>query len=206
MAQGVKLDLVPWWNDARTHLADHALLGDVVARFADVGLEECEDFVRALVRTVCGQQVSNAAAAKLSDSVLTAADNTVGLSLAHRLVGMSPEGLRACGLSQAKANALFALMTGVIDGRFAKERLDAMTDDAIAQELCAIKGIGPWSVTMILIFGLGRPDVWAGRDYGVRKAIEKMGAEESDFENCAPYRTAATWYLWRTLTAEPVRY
>lgn len=206
MAQGVKRELVPWWNDARAHLAGHALLGDVVARFADVGLEKCEDFVRALVRTVCGQQVSNAAAAKLSNSVLTAAGNTAGLSLAHRLVSMSPEGLRACGLSQAKANALFALMTGVIDGRFVKERLDAMTDDAIAQELCAIKGIGPWSVTMILIFGLGRPDVWAGRDYGVRKAIEKMGARESDFENCAPYRTAATWYLWRTLTAEPVRY
>ncbi|MDO4936553.1 MAG: hypothetical protein Q4E62_01400 [Sutterellaceae bacterium] len=206
MAQSVTSNLVPWWHEAKAHLAKHPILGSVVAQFPDMGLEVCEDYVRALVRTVCGQQVSNAAAAKLAANVLTAADNAGELTLAQKLCDLGSDGLRACGLSQGKAGALYALMAGVVDGRFAKERLSSMNNADIGKELCEIKGIGPWSVTMILIFALGRPDVWAGRDYGVRKAIEKLGAREENFEDCAPFQTAATWYLWRTLTATPVKY
>lgn len=206
MAQSLKGELVPWWNEAKAHLSKHPVLGCVVAQFPDMGLEICEDYVRALVRTVCGQQVSNAAAAKLSGNVLLAADNARGLKLAQRLFQLDVYGLKACGLSQAKAFALKSLMQGVLEERLSRERLETLDDEAIGRELTEIKGIGPWSVTMILIFALARPDVWAGRDYGVRKAVERLGAQEKDFESCAPYRTAATWYLWRTLTATPVRY
>lgn len=206
MAQSLSGQLVPWWGKAKAHLSTHPVLGCVVAQYPDLGLEVCEDYVRALVRTVCGQQVSNAAAAKLSGNVFSAAGNTFDVTLAHRVIELDIDGLRACGLSQTKAFALKALMQGVVNDTLSQEKLIHLDDEAIGQKLTEIKGIGPWSVTMILIFALARPDVWAGRDYGVRKALARLGAQEKDFESCAPYRTAATWYLWRTLTATPVRY
>lgn len=206
MAQSLKANLVPWWSQAKAHLAKHPILGEVVKNYPVDGLEICEDYVRALVRTVCGQQVSNAAAAKLSANVLASCGNAKGLELAQKLIALKTDGLRECGLSQAKASALTALMTGVVEGRFTQERLATLDDESVARELCEIKGIGPWSATMILIFALSRPDVWAGGDYGVRKAMEKLAATPNDFKNCAPFQTAATWYLWRVLTQTPVKY
>ncbi len=199
MAPRLNEKIVPWWQEAKAHLFNHRILAPVVHMSETAGVPTADDYVATLVRVVCSQQVSNAAADKITASVLSAAGNRTSNALAQQLLAMSIDELRSAGLSNAKAQALHALMKAVVDGDLSQERLKPLSDEEIEQKLTRIKGIGPWSVTMVLIFALGRPDVWAGGDYGVKKAMAALNASEKDFEDCAPYRTAATWYLWRSL-------
>ena len=84
--------------------------------------------------------------------------------------------------------------------------LESLDDAAVRARLTAVKGVGPWTADMVLIFGLNRPDVWAQTDFGLRKALEKTGLDAKDPQVWAPWRTAATWLLWQSLTATPVQY
>jgi DNA-3-methyladenine glycosylase II len=115
--------------------------------------------------------------------------------------------LRTAGLSQAKATALKDLaaktLTGVVQGRAQLAKLD---DDAIVERLTAVRGIGRWTVEMFLIFGLGRPDVLPVDDFGVRKGFQIAFRKRKQptpkalmawGERWRPYRSVASWYLWR---------
>ena len=117
--------------------------------------------------------------------------------------------LRAAGLSRSKAAALRDLADKTVAGRVPSvARLAAMTDEAIVESLTAIRGIGPWTVQMLLIFQLGRPDVMPALDYGLRRGfavafdrdeIPSPQQMESYADRWRPYRTVASWYLWRAL-------
>jgi DNA-3-methyladenine glycosylase II len=126
-----------------------------------------------------------------------------------RLVDTPLERLRACGFSRAKAAALKDIAARTLDGTIPPRRaLARMKDDAIIERLVEARGVGRWTVEMFLMFTLGRPDVLPVDDYGVRsgfriaygkrvlpkpKALAKFG------ERWAPYRTTASWYLWRAV-------
>lgn len=190
--------LVPWWGDARAHLLKHRVLGPVVRGIdADDGLRIGRDFTLVLVRTICGQHVSNAVAEKTTEKVVAAAGGGSGLELAHGILGLTVPGLHALGMSTKKCQALDGLCRMIADGTLSRDVLWPLSDEEAAARLQLIPGFGPWSATMLLIFGLGRPDVWAGRDLGVRQALVQLGAMEADMYSCKPFRTAATWYLWR---------
>ncbi|MGH7272543.1 MAG: DNA-3-methyladenine glycosylase family protein, partial [Polyangiaceae bacterium] len=128
---------------------------------------------------------------------------------AERLLGAGDEKLRACGLSAAKLAALRDLAAKTLDGTVpAVEELNLLGDDAIVDRLTQIRGIGRWTVQMLLIFRLGRPDVLPIDDYGVRKGFAlayrkkelPTPKELAAFgERWRPYRTVASWYLWRVL-------
>jgi 3-methyladenine DNA glycosylase/8-oxoguanine DNA glycosylase len=115
--------------------------------------------------------------------------------------------LRAAGLSRAKTAALKDLAAKALDGTVPTARaLAGATDDEIVERLTSIRGIGRWTVEMLLIFRLGRPDVLPVDDYGVRKGFQRLvRAKElpsrADLakrgERWRPYRSAASWYLWR---------
>ncbi len=115
--------------------------------------------------------------------------------------------LRAAGLSRAKTAALKDLAAKTIDGTVPTARaLVSKTDAEIIERLTAIRGVGRWTVEMLLIFRLGRPDVLPIDDYGVRKGLQRLlGAKELPSraelaergERWRPYRSAASWYLWR---------
>jgi DNA-3-methyladenine glycosylase II len=125
-----------------------------------------------------------------------------------------PEELRAAaGLSRAKVSFLRSLAEHVLDGTLELERLDELSDDEVIAELVAVKGLGPWTAHMFLMFHLGRPDVLAVGDLGVRKAVMiRYGLDalpgnaelEALAEPWRPYRTLACLYLWRSLDAVPV--
>jgi 3-methyladenine DNA glycosylase/8-oxoguanine DNA glycosylase len=117
--------------------------------------------------------------------------------------------LREVGLSRGKALALRDLATKSLDGTLpAMARLRAMEDEAIVERLMVVRGIGRWTAEMFLMFRLGRPDVLPIHDYGVRKGFRlafrrrEMPKPESVArrgERWRPYRTVASWYLWRAL-------
>lgn len=162
-----------------------------------------------LAEALVYQQLSNKAAATIyrrlcglyggADSVLRPSD----------VLGTDRETLRAVGLSRAKALAVTDLALKVDQGLVAPiDELATMTDADVVANLVAVRGIGPWTARMFLIFRLGRPDVWPVDDLGVRKAValtyglpDMPDSKELDAlgEQWRPYRTVATWYLWQAL-------
>jgi DNA-3-methyladenine glycosylase II len=126
----------------------------------------------------------------------------------ERIAGCSDEDLRGAGLSRAKLAAVrdLAEKSALIPGWAALRRL---ADEEILERFTQVRGIGPWTVEMILIFRLGRPDVWPVDDYAVRKAYGQLfGIAEPQpkemrlrAEAWRPWRTVAAWYLWRSLEA-----
>ncbi len=126
-----------------------------------------------------------------------------------RLVDTPLERLRACGFSRAKAAALKDIAARTLDGTIPPRRaLARMKDDAIIERLVEARGVGRWTVEMFLMFTLGRPDVLPVDDYGVqsgfriaygKRTLPKPKALAKFGERWAPYRTTASWYLWRAV-------
>jgi DNA-3-methyladenine glycosylase II len=126
-----------------------------------------------------------------------------------RLVLTPDASLRACGFSRAKAAALKDVAAGALDGTIPPRRtLARMKDEAIIARLVEARGVGRWTVEMFLMFTLGRPDVLPVDDYGVqngfriaygKRKLPKPGTLAKFGERWAPYRTTASWYLWRAV-------
>src|SRR5437660_5625595 len=124
---------------------------------------------------------------------------------------MPDERLRAAGLSRSKVTALKDLAAKTIEGTVPTGRaLAKMTDDEITERLIQVRGIGRWTAEMLLLFDLGRPDVWPVHDYGVRKGFAKIFGKRKLptpkqllklGEKWRPYRSVAAWYFWRALDA-----
>jgi 3-methyladenine DNA glycosylase/8-oxoguanine DNA glycosylase len=122
---------------------------------------------------------------------------------------MDDQALRGAGLSRAKALALRDLSSRTIDGTVPSvSKLMAISDGEIVERLVKVRGVGPWTVEMLLIFRLGRPDVLPVHDYGVRQGF-KLAYRKRELptpkdlarqgEKWRPFRTAASWYLWRAV-------
>ena len=164
-----------------------------------------------LARAIIGQQVSTKAADAVWDKFIEAAGKRP-TPVAVLRVGI--DGLRQAGLSQRKAEYVLDLAAHFGERRVHPERWADMDDEAVISELVAIRGIGRWTAEMFLIFNLQRPDILPLDDPGLLKAISlhSFSGEPSRFEArevslaWQPWRTVATWYLWRSLEPDPVQY
>jgi 3-methyladenine DNA glycosylase/8-oxoguanine DNA glycosylase len=125
-----------------------------------------------------------------------------------KVAASSVEALRPAGISRPKALALLDLATRFADGRIKTRALMRASDEEVAALLLPVRGIGPWSVDMFLMFGLCRPDVWPVGDFGVRQGLQyfqRMRAmPPADRMNRAaatwrPWRSLAAWYMWRVV-------
>ena len=205
-----RLTVVSWWEDALDHLKSDSALAPLIEKSRGDGLMPCTDLFTAMVRAVCGQQVSNAAALKAKDRVLKAAEEASPGNYPLGIHTLGLEGLKGLGLSGAKQSALWNLAQGALPGTLTHKKLDSLTDDEVLARLTAIKGVGPWTAHMILIFGLNRPDVFPLGDYGLKaaglKLFGNLDTMLSVSDTWRPYRTAATWLLWRDRTGFAVRY
>ena len=162
----------------------------------------------ALAESIAYQQLSGKAAATIFGRVRALYPKRKWLD-PEQLLATPDETLRAAGLSRAKTAALKDLAAKTIDGTVPTGRaLIRMSDDEIITRLTAVRGIGRWTVEMLLLFDLGRPDVWPVDDYGVRKGFAKTFGRRKlptpkqlmKFgEKWRPYRSAAAWYFWRAL-------
>ncbi|MDQ6626336.1 MAG: DNA-3-methyladenine glycosylase 2 family protein, partial [Verrucomicrobiota bacterium] len=163
----------------------------------------------ALAESIAYQQLSGKAAATIWGRVRALYGKRKWLNPQH-VLDTPDEELRACGLSGAKTAALKDLAAKTLDGTVPKTgtALSAMSDEEIIARLTAVRGIGRWTVEMLLLFSLGRPDVWPVTDLGVQKGyaktfgkrklptpkqLRKIGAKWK------PHRSAAAWYFWRAL-------
>lgn len=164
----------------------------------------------ALAESIAYQQLSGKAAATIWGRVRALYPRRKYLD--PRLVLATPdEKLRAAGLSRSKVAAIKDLAAKTIDGTVPSARaLAKMSDEEITQRLIAVRGIGRWTVEMLLLFDLGRPDVWPVDDYGVRKGFAKtFGRRKLPKpkqlmklgEKFRPHRSVAAWYFWRALDA-----
>jgi DNA-3-methyladenine glycosylase II len=164
----------------------------------------------ALAESIAYQQLSGKAAATIFGRVRALYPKRKWLD-PEQLLATPDETLRAAGLSRAKTAALKDLAAKTIDGTVPSGRaLIRMTDDEIISRLTTVRGIGRWTVEMLLLFDLGRQDVWPVDDYGVRKGFAKTFRRRKLptpkqlmklGEKWRPYRSVAAWYFWRALDA-----
>ncbi len=205
-----------YWDDACKHLAKRdRVLKKLIPQFGEARLASRGDAFTTLARSIVGQQISVKAAQSVWDRFAALVGGPSTRLAPAAVSAFSKEQLREAGLSARKCEYLLDLA-----GHFAQRRVHvgewaSMDDEAIIEELVAIRGIGRWTAEMFLIFHLMRPNVLPLDDLGVLKGISlnyfsgepvtRAEAREVG-EAWAPYRSVATWYIWRSLDPLPVEY
>ncbi|ANY17177.1 DNA-3-methyladenine glycosylase family protein [Bordetella pseudohinzii] len=202
-----------YWEDAVAHLMRRdRILKKIIPQHSHTWLMSRGTPFVTLARAIVGQQISTKAADGLWTRLLDVAGKRPTPATVLR-AGVA--GLRAAGLSQRKAEYVQDLADHFGQRKVHPERWATMDDEAVISELVAIRGIGRWTAEMFLIFNLQRPDVLPLDDLGLLKAISLhyfSGEPVSRFEArevslaWQPWRTVATWYLWRSLEPTPVQY
>lgn len=154
----------------------------------------------ALTTAIISQQLSVKAADTIASRV---AQLTERPFVAGAMLAVPADALRAAGLSSAKARYIHALARRVEDGTLNFPHLRRQSDEAVMAALTEVPGIGRWTAEMFLIFTLKRPDILSLGDAGLCRAVRQLYGAGADFENLAepwrPYRSVASWYLWRHL-------
>lgn len=201
-----------WWDEACAALAAaDPLMADLVGRHAAHRLRGRGDAFATLARSIVGQQIST----KAAQSVWLRFSERVGPMVPANVALLAAADMSVCGLSARKGEYLADLSARFLDGRLAPARWPAMDDEAIIAELVAVRGVGRWTAEMFLIFGLMRPDVLPADDIGVINAVGRACFPDrrparaellARGEQWRPWRTCATWHLWRSLDAAPVEY
>ena len=159
-----------------------------------------------LMNSVISQQLSRNSAWSIMQKVSRLIPEK-DMPEAQDIAIMDPKLLRSAGVSRPKASTIIALARAEIEGTLpTREELLSQNPETIKKELCAFKGIGPWTVEMLLIFYLALPDILPATDYGIRKGFH-IAYELSELPSAKavlsygkiwqPYRSVASWYLWR---------
>ena len=209
-----------YWDDATRALArSDRVLQRLMRKYPGIHLKRRGDPFTTLARAIVSQQISVAAAAAIWKRFLTVSGAAPVRGFprlpAASVAALAPAVLRACGLSQRKAEYLADLA-----GHFASGRLDPrgwrkLDDEALIAALVDVKGIGRWTAEMFLIFHELRPDVLPIDDLGLQRAMAihyrngrpfTRRAMVAHAESWRPWRSVATWYLWRSLDPIPVEY
>ena len=193
-------------------LADEdPVLADLIETYRRTRLRRRSDPFTALSRSIIGQQISVQAAANVWQRLC----DSVGEFAPQSVVVRSPAQLRAVGLSRQKAVYLRELALHFHTGALDPTRWSRLDDEEVIAELTRVKGVGRWTAQMFLIFHLLRPDVLPVADIGLQRAVSlhynrgrpvREARLRQLAERWAPWRTVATWHLWRSLDPIPVEY
>lgn len=197
--------------DAVAHLrAADAPLADLMARVGDftLRLQPFDSLFAALLRSIVFQQLHGKAASAIHARVLLALAPHGGTS-PHALIRAADAELLGAGLSRGKLAALRDLAAKCAAGTVpTMEDAASLPDDELITRLTTVRGIGPWTVHMLLLFTLGRPDVLPTGDFAIRLAFRKLYRKRREptpaeitrhARRWQPYRSVASWYLWRSL-------
>ena len=209
---GTSADAAPYWAEAR-HALGRAdpILGNLIRAAGGSVLRPRNDPFFSLSRSIVAQQISVHAAEAVWQKLIA----HVGAMTPGAVASQTEDALHGCGLSRPKARYLLSLAEHFTEGTLDQESWHRMDDDAVIERLVQMKGIGRWTAEMFLIFHLLRPDVLPVADIGIQKAIAshfndgvRPGPDEmvAIAEPWRPWRSVASWYLWRSLDAVPVEY
>ncbi|MDT8999157.1 DNA-3-methyladenine glycosylase [Paucibacter sp. APW11] len=212
-AAGVTPD---YWDEACRHLAKRdRVMKKLIPQFGEARLQSRGDAFTTLARSIVGQQISVKAAQSVWDKFVALIDGPSHRVPPAAVLALTVEQQRGAGLSARKVEYLRDLAEHFEAGRVHVRQWTQMDDEAIIEELVAIRGIGRWTAEMFLIFHLMRPNVMPLDDLGLLKGISEnyfsgepvSRAEAREVgEAWAPYRSVATWYIWRSLDPLPVEY
>ncbi|MEZ0602244.1 DNA repair protein [Paraburkholderia sp. IW21] len=201
-----------YWDKACADLVKRdRILKKLIPKFGPVHLLSRGDPFVTLARSVVGQQISVASAQAVWAKVEAACPKLVP----QQFIKLGQDKLTACGLSRRKAEYVLDLAQHFVSGALHVGKWTSMEDEAVIAELTQIRGIGRWTAEMFLIFNLSRPDVLPLDDLGLIRAIsvnyfsgEPVTRSEARevAANWEPWRTVATWYMWRSLDPLPVDY
>jgi len=205
-----------YWDDACQHLAKRdRVMKKLIPQFGEARLQSRGDAFTTLARSIVGQQISVKAAQSVWDRFAALIGGPSHRLKPAAVMGHEVAALRAVGLSARKADYLLDLARHFDGGEVHVSAWQRMDDEAIIDELVAIRGIGRWTAEMFLIFHLMRPNVLPLDDVGLLRGISenyfsgepvsRVEARELG-EGWSPYRSVATWYLWRSLDPLPVEY
>jgi len=205
--------LIPhYWSKAKRSLARRdPVLASIIRAHPNAALRCRGDAFQTLARSIVGQQIS----VKAADSVWRRFSETVVAVQPATVLETGAATLRDCGLSQRKVEYLIDLA-----GQFASGAVDAadwtvLDDETVIEQLMRVRGVGRWTAEMVLIFGLLRPNVLPLDDLGLQRAVglcyfagRRVSARTIRrlALNWEPWRSVATWYLWRSLDPVPVEY
>jgi DNA-3-methyladenine glycosylase II len=198
---------------AAAHLVTHdAVLAPVIMQQGLCTIQPHKNYYQDLVESIIGQQLSVKAAASIRNRFKELFGGH--LPSPEEILTKTEDELRSVGFSGAKARYVRDLAQHVIDGKVEFKHLPDLSDDAIIAELTDVKGIGEWTVHMFLMFAMGRPDVLAYGDLGIRNGIKELYSldrapspqEVKDIakqNNWHPYASVACWYIWAFLDNKP---
>ena len=201
-----------YWDRAKRTLSrGDPVLAAIIRRHPRVHLAPRGEPFHTLARAIVGQQISVKAAQSVWDRFASLAVEV----RPERVLALQRPQLRACGLSERKCEYIADLARRFADGEVHVHRWPDMDDEAVIADLTQVRGIGRWTAEMFLMFNLLRPDVFPLDDLGLQKGIRlayhagraiSLGTLRCRGEGWRPYRSVATWYLWRSLDPVPVEY
>jgi DNA-3-methyladenine glycosylase II len=205
-----------YWDEACKHLARRdRVMKKLIPQYGEARLQSRGDAFTTLARSIVGQQISVKAAQAVWDRFSSLLESPSTKLPPADVLRLKVDAMRGAGLSARKVEYLHDLARHFADGTVHVRRWTQMDDEAIVDELVAIRGIGRWTAEMFLIFHLMRPDVLPLDDLGLLKGISmnyfsgepvtRVEAREVG-DAWAPYRSVATWYIWRSLDPLPVEY
>jgi DNA-3-methyladenine glycosylase II len=183
----------------------------IIRRHPRVHLEPRGEPFHTLARAIVGQQISVAAAQSVWNKF-------AGVALEihpEKILRLKPTQMRACGLSERKCEYISDLARRFADGQVHMHKWPGMDDEEVIDDLTQVRGIGRWTAEMFLMFNLLRPDVFPLGDLGLQKGLRvayhggrkiSLRTMRSRGETLRPWRSVATWYLWRSLDPVPVEY
>jgi DNA-3-methyladenine glycosylase II len=202
-----------YWDRAKRALSrNDAVMKEIMRSRRGVHLVRRGEPFLTLARAICGQQISVKAAQSVWDRVCICLDQKI---TPEAVIAKDRKVLRACGLSDRKTEYIADLAQHFADGSIHVHRWPQMPDEEIIAELVEVRGIGRWTAEMFLIFNLLRPDVLPLDDLGLQKGIRvsyfkgrkvSLARMRKLGESWRPWRSVATWYLWRSLDPVPVEY
>lgn len=201
-----------YWPRAKRALArSDPVMAGIIRAHPRIGLRSRGDPFQTLARSIVGQQIS----VKAADSVWARFVATLPAITPAAVHACDLDRLRTCGLSARKSEYLRDLARHFGDGTIHAHRWPEMDDESVIAELVQVRGIGRWTAEMFLIFNLLRPNVFPVDDLGLQRAasLHYRGGRPMTLrtlrrlgEGWAPWRSVATWYLWRSLDPVPVEY
>lgn len=197
------------WQDAERFLKKDKYIAPLIEKWGHCRISPKlhPDYFQGLVGEIIGQQLSGKVAGVIEGRLK---NKIKGRLTPKSILRLKDEELRSCGMAWSKVRAIKDLSERVKNRDLHIRKLKELSDDEVKNELVAVKGIGPWTADMFLMFSLGRPDIFPVEDLGIKNGFEKVTGQKFDKKKTAefaqkhwaPYRTIASWYLWRSLENE----
>lgn len=194
------------WCEAEEFLLKDKYIGPLIKKWGSCQIKPRihKDYFEALCGDIVGQQLSGRVADVIFERFKKVFNGKVNPKTIIKIDGQK---LRDCGMSWGKVSFVKDLAAKTKSGELQTKKLQDLPDEEVIRELTAVKGIGRWTAEMFLMFGLARPDIFPVDDLGIKKGFERVTKQmfdrvkSADFalKYWAPYRSVASWYLWRSL-------